>query len=84
MHIQKGSRPIVITHSEWNNLIYYIPKILENLDPGKDVSFCDENLYVTTRKPHAHKYVRFHRGTGDDHSGVNMTMNEWGEFVVCC
>ena len=51
LHLQKGicRRSISITHSEWNNLILYIPKILENLDPCKDSKFClsDENLYVT-------------------------------------
>ena len=85
LHLQKGicRRSISITHSEWNNLILYIPKILENLDPCKDSKFClsDENLYVTTSKHQAHKYVGFHRG--GDGSGVTMDMDEWGDFLKC-
>ena len=85
LHLQKGSRCISITHSEWNNLIRYIPKILENLDPCKDTKYClsDENLYVTTIKHQAYKYVGFHRGTSGDGSGVTMDMDEWGDFLEC-
>ena len=76
LYLQKGSRSISITHGEWNNLIRYIPKILENLDPCKDSKFrlSDENLYVTTGKHQAHKYAGFHRG--EDGSGVIMNMDE--------
>ena len=83
LHLQKGRRSISITHSEWNNLITYIPKILENLDPCKDSEFrlSDENLYVTTSKHQTHKYVGFHRG--GDGSGVTMDMDEWGDFLEC-
>ena len=83
LYLQKGSRSISITHGEWNNLIRYIPKILENLDPCKDSKFrlSDENLYVTTGKHRAHKYVGFHRG--GDGPGVIMNMDEWGDFVEC-
>ena len=82
---KKGSRSISITHSEWNDLIHYIPKILENLDPCKDSKFplSNENLYVTTIKHQAHKYVGFHRGTSGDGSGVTMDMDEWGDFLEC-
>ena len=81
LHLQKGRRSVSITHNEWNNLITYIPKILENLDPCKDSEFrlSDENLYVTTGKHQAHKYVGFHR----DGSGVTMDMDEWGDFIEC-
>ena len=85
LHLQKGNRSISITHSEWNNLIRYIPKILENLHPCKDSKFrlSDENLYVTNSKHQAHKYVGFHRGTSGDGSGVTMDMDEWGDFLEC-
>ena len=85
LHLQKGSRSVSITHSEWNNLIRYIPKILENLDPCKDSKFClsDENLYVTTIKHRAHKHVGFHRDTSGDGSGVIMDMDEWSDFIEC-
>ena len=33
LYLQKGSRSISITHGEWNNLISYIPKILEKSGP---------------------------------------------------
>ena len=83
--LQKGSRSLSITHSKWNNLILYIPKILENLDPCKDSKFhlSDANLYVTTSKHQAHKYVGFHRGISGDGSGVTMDMDEWGDFLEC-
>ena len=83
LHLQKGRRSVSITHNEWNNLITYIPKILENLDPCKDSKFrlSDENLYVTTSKHQAHKHVGFHRG--GDGSGVTMDMDEWGDFLEC-
>ena len=85
LRLQKGSRSLSITHSEWNNLILYIPKILENLDPCKDSKFClsDTNLYVTTSNHQAHKYVGFHRGISGDGSGVTMDMDEWGDFLEC-
>ena len=85
LHLQKGNRSISITHSEWNNFIRYISKILENLDPCKDSKFrlSDENLYVTISKHQAHKYVGFHRGAIGDGSGVTMDMDEWGEFLEC-
>ena len=85
LHLQKGNRSISITHSEWNNFIRYISKILENLDPCKDSKFrlSDENLYVTISKHQAHKYVGFHRGASEDGSGVTMDMDEWGEFLEC-
>ena len=85
LHLQKGNRSISITHSEWNNFIRYISKILENLDPCKDSKFRlrDENLYVTISKHQAHKYVGLHRGASGDGSGVTMDMDEWGEFLEC-
>ena len=85
LHLQKGNRSISITHSEWNNFICYISKILENLDPCKNSKFrlSDENLYVTISKHQAHKYVGFHRGVSGDGSGVIMNMDEWGDFVGC-
>ena len=85
LYLQKGSRSISITHGEWNNLICYIPKILENLDPCKDSKFrlSDENFYMTTGKHGAHKYVGFHRGISGDGSGVIMNMDEWSDFVEC-
>ena len=87
LYLQKGSRSISIIHSEWNNLIHYIPKTVENLDLCKHSKFhlSDENLYVTTSKHQAHKYMGFHRGTSGDGSGVTMDMDEWGDFSrVCC
>ncbi len=85
LHLQKGSSSIFIVHSEWNNLIRYIPKILENLDPCKDSMFrlSDENLYVTTSKHRAHKHVGFHRGTIGGGSGVTMDIDEWSDFLEC-
>ena len=76
---------ISITYGKWNNLICYIPKILENLDPCKDSKFrlSDENLYVTTSKHQAHKNVGFHRGVSGDRSGEVINMDEWGDFLEC-
>ena len=39
LRLQKGSISISTTHSEWNNLICYIPEILETWTPAKTPSF---------------------------------------------
>ena len=84
LHLQKGRRSISITHSKITLYTTFL-KYYKTWTHAKTPKFClsDENLYVTTSKHEAHKYVGFHRGTSGTGSGVNMDMDEWGDFLEC-
>ena len=84
--IHKGQRSVLITFNQWNKLIQLIPEIQMNLNLNKDTKLhLEGDLYVITGQLLGLMYVGLHRFAGTEMiegTGLNMTMDEWTEFLA--